>query len=109
MSRPGRSRADARALVARLNQEAAPLQGRKLLAPVLPGGRIRTRLAGLIDEFTPRGAVAGWGRFRPVNEREATFVREAFSWERATYLEHFPSRRDPGTRWNGRHVGGGLE
>src|SRR5262245_1694022 len=94
--------ADARALVAKLAARAKALQGREVVAPLLPGGRIRTRLGGLVYEFKPRGDFVGWGRFRPVNEREAEPVGEAAPWQRAAYLALFPPLRvillwpDPG-------------
>jgi hypothetical protein len=98
----------ARALVAKLAARAKALQGREVLAPLLPGGRIRTRLGGLVYEFKPRGDFAGWGRFRPVNEREAEPVGEALPWQRAAYLALFPALRvillwpDPGAGPAGR-------
>ena len=46
----------ARELVARLNREAAALREREIVAPLLPGGRIRTRLGGLnLRVSVPRG------------------------------------------------------
>lgn len=84
---------DARAIVARLGREAAALLGRELLAPAVPGGRIRTRLGGLVYEFRLRGRFSGWGRFRPLSEREVEPVGEALPWERSAYLELFPALR----------------
>jgi hypothetical protein len=90
MAREPTGRVDARALVARLSREAQALQGREILAPLLPGGRIRTHLGGLVYEFRVRAAFVGWGRFRALDEREAQFIGEALPWERAAYLELFP-------------------
>jgi hypothetical protein len=84
---------DARALVARLSREAQELQGREILAPLLPGGRIRTRLGGLVYEFRPQSPFVGWGHFRPLDARTAEPVGEALPWERAAYLELFPLLR----------------
>jgi hypothetical protein len=86
-------RVDARALVARLSREAQALQGREILAPVLPGGRIRTRLGGLVYEFRPQSPFVGWGHFRPLDAHTAEPVGEALPWERAAYLELFPLLR----------------
>lgn len=105
--RPG---VDARALIAKLSKESAELQKREIIAPLLPGGRIRTRLSGMVHEFRPRGTFVGWGRFRPVSEREAELLGEALPWERGGYLELFPAlrmillwpasdERRPGTWW----------
>jgi hypothetical protein len=84
---------EARALVARLAAQGKALQGREILAPLLPGGRIRTRLGKLVYEFRPRGEFVGWGRFRPVNERQAEPVGAALPWQRGAYLELFPALR----------------
>ncbi|MEI6042845.1 MAG: hypothetical protein WCS37_00515 [Chloroflexota bacterium] len=84
---------DARALVARLNREGAALQEREIVAPLLLGGKIRTRHNGLVYQFKPKGNFTGWGRFHPVNEREAEVLGEALPWQRAAYLELFPALR----------------
>lgn len=101
---------DVRALISRLSQESKQLLEREIIAPLLPGGRIRTRLNGMVYEFKPKGRFVGWGRFRPLNEREAGALGEALPWERGKYLEQFPAlrvillwpdqdRRRPGTWW----------
>src|SRR5579883_1562598 len=84
---------DPRALIARLNQEGQQLLSREIIAPLLPGGRIRTRVGGLIYEFKVRERFVGWGRFRPLNEGEAQVLGEALPWERGGYLELFPTLR----------------
>lgn len=84
---------DARALVAKLSRESAALRAREIFAPLLPGGKIRTRLSGLVYDFKPVGNFSGWGNFRPRNEREAELSSEAAPWERGTYLELFPALR----------------
>src|SRR5579883_2261327 len=71
---------DPRALIARLNQEGQQLLNREIIAPLLPGGRIRTRVGGLIYEFKVRERFVGWGRFRPLNEGEAEVLGEALLW-----------------------------
>lgn len=84
---------DPRALIARLNQESQQLLKREIIAPLLPAGRIRTRLSGLVYEFRVRERFVGWGRFQPVNEHEAKPLSEASPWERGSYLELFPLLR----------------
>lgn len=91
--RPTPKNVDPRALIARLNQESKALLEREIIAPLLPGGRIRTRVGGLVYEFKPRERFAGWGRFRPLNESEAEPLGEALPWERGAYLELFPVLR----------------
>ncbi len=84
---------DPHALIARLGQESKRLLEREIIAPLLPEGRIRTRLNGLVYEFRVRERFVGWGRFCPLNEREAQPVGEAQPWERGNYLELFPLLR----------------
>lgn len=91
--RPAPQHVDPHALIARLSQESKQLLEREIIAPLLPGGRIRTRVSGLVYEFKPRERFIGWGRFRPVNEREAEPLGEALPWERSAYLELFPALR----------------
>lgn len=104
------SKPDPRAIVARLSKESSALLQRELIAPLLPGGKIRTRLGGMIYEFKPKGKFVGWGRFRPINEWEAELLGEALPWQRGAYLELFPALRvillwpesnpkHPGTWW----------
>ncbi len=99
---------DPRALIARLNREAEQLREQEIIAPLLVGGRIRTRLRGLVYEFKVRQRFTGWGRFQPVSESEAEVRGEVLPWERGAYLELFPllrvvllwpdrSGRSPGT------------
>src|SRR5258708_31750221 len=91
--KPAPKPVDPRTLIARLSQESQQLLTREIIAPLLPGGRILTRLDGLIYEFKSRERFVGWGRFRPVNEREAEPLGEALPWERGGYLELFPVLR----------------
>ncbi len=105
-----KSEVNVRTLIAKLSKESAALQQREIIAPLLPGSRIRTRLGGMIHEFKPQSEFVGWGRFRPVNEREVGVLGEALPWERSSYLELFPALRivllwpasatmPPGTWW----------
>ena len=108
--RKPKPKVDVHKLISRLNAESKTLLEREIIAPLLPGGRIRTRLGGMIYEFKLRGEFAGWGHFRPISEREAELLGEALPWERGTYLEQFPALRmillwpdpdpgRPGTWW----------
>src|SRR5437764_1589146 len=63
----------------------------EFLAPVLRGGRIQIRIAGVICTLQIQPAdFAGWGVFRPISHAEATVVRQAKLAERRSYLELFP-------------------
>jgi hypothetical protein len=63
----------------------------EFLAPVISGGQIQVRIAGVICTLrpSPRDFV-GWGVFRPSSHAEATMVRPAKLAERQRYLELFP-------------------
>src|SRR4051812_28973819 len=88
-----KAKVNARALVEKLNKQSAALQEQEILAPLLPGGRIRTRVDGLVYEFKPKERWVGWGRFQPVNQHEAVPLGEAMPWQRSDYLHLFPALR----------------
>jgi hypothetical protein len=63
----------------------------EFLAPVVRGGRVQVRIAGVICTLRIRPAdFEGWGIFRPASHSEATLARAAKLAERARYLELFP-------------------
>jgi hypothetical protein len=84
---------DALALIKQLGEQAKELLVRELVAPLVPRGRIRSRIGGVVYEFLPTKPFVGWGRFRPVSERKAEPLGEALPWEREQYLEQFPALR----------------
>src|SRR5258708_17470618 len=84
---------DVRLLIKRLNNEGKQLLEREIIAPLLPKGKIRTRINGMVYELKSKGRFVGCGHFRALNEREAEPLGEAFPWERATYLEQVPALR----------------
>ncbi len=88
-----RSRDRARDLVAKLAARATALREREIIAPVLPGAKVRTRLDGLVYEFSATRPYSGWGVFRPVSELAVEPVGEALPWQRGAYLELFPKLR----------------
>jgi hypothetical protein len=63
----------------------------EFLAPVVKGGEVRVRVAGVVCKLrvTP-GDFEGWGVFRPVSQSAAELVREPGLAERRKYLELFP-------------------
>lgn len=93
MTQQRKPKIDPRSLVAKLSQDGRGLLQREIVAPILPGGKIRTQLNGMVYEFRPRSEFVGWGRFRPLNEREAEVLGDALPWERGAYLELFPLLR----------------
>ncbi|MBW4472334.1 MAG: hypothetical protein KME45_18305 [Stenomitos rutilans HA7619-LM2] len=80
-----------------LNQIAsaeAQLRSTQFLAPCVRGGRVHTRVAGMVYTFTPQPQVfEGWGIFQPVNEQTATLVEEAELPQISTYLQQFSTIR----------------
>lgn len=93
MQRRDSGKTGARELVERLNAAGRALCERVLIAPVMPGGRIRTRIEGLVYEFRLSERFVGWGRFRPLNARVVEPAGEALPWQRGAYLELFPALR----------------
>ncbi len=93
MTHERKSKIDPRSLIAKLSKDSRELLQREIIAPLLPGGKIRTQLNGMVYEFRPRSEFVGWGRFRPLNEREAEVLGDALPWERGAYLELFPLLR----------------
>jgi hypothetical protein len=63
----------------------------EFLAPVLRGGNVQVRIAGVICSLGIRPAdFEGWGVFRPASHSDAELVRQARLAERQRYLELFP-------------------
>ena len=74
MTRPD----DIRDLLNNMAAQEAQARETTFLAPCVCGGRVRTRLAGIVQTFMPRPRdFEGWGIFRPANERTAALVEEA--------------------------------
>ncbi len=72
----------------------AQLSTTQFLAPCVKGGRVRTRVAGMIYTFSPKPRkFEGWGIFQAVDEKTATVVEEADLPQIAEYLQHFPQIR----------------
>ena len=88
-----RQRRDALALARKLSADGKELLTREIIAPLVPGARIRTAISGVVYEFAPDKPFSGWGCFRPRDERMASRTREALPWERLEYLEQFKPLR----------------
>ncbi|MEH1848242.1 MAG: hypothetical protein V7L25_25505 [Nostoc sp.] len=72
----------------------AQLSATLFLAPCVKGGRVRTRVAGMVYTFTPKPSkFEGWGIFEAVDEKTATVVEEADLPQIAEYLQNFPQIR----------------
>lgn len=81
-------------LLEKLGETRSRLAQTEFLAPCVKGGRIRTRVDGLVYDFevTPPD-FTGWGVFTPVSERAAKLVRKAKVAQVGGYLKLFPAFR----------------
>lgn len=85
---------DVRELLKHLAAEEEALRSCLFLAPCVRGGRVHTRVSGLIYSFivSPR-EFEGWAILRPKSEREAQLVEEACLEHISEYLRPFPAAR----------------
>ncbi|MBD2451203.1 hypothetical protein H6G76_29550 [Nostoc sp. FACHB-152] len=85
---------DIRKLINQIANAEAQLYTTQFLAPCVKGGRVRTKVAGMVYIFTPKPSkFEGWGIFQPVDVKTAIFVEEADLPQVAEYLQHFPQIR----------------
>lgn len=85
---------DIRKLLKQIASVEAQLQTTQFLAPCVKGGRVRTRVAGMVYTFTPKPQqFEGWGVFQPVDKQTATLLEEADLPQITTYLQQFPTIR----------------
>lgn len=86
--------ADIRKLINQIAIAEAQLSATQFLAPCVEGGRVRTRVAGMVYTFTPKPSkFEGWGIFQAVDEKTATVIEEADFPQIAEYLQNFPQIR----------------
>lgn len=72
----------------------AELYTTQFLAPCVQGGRVRTRVAGMVYTFTPKPSkFEGWGIFQPVDEKTATIIEAADLPQITEYLHNFSQIR----------------
>ncbi len=85
---------DIHQLMDQLALQEKALQKQTFLAPCLPGGQIRTRIAGLVYTFDPEPRNReGWGLFRPRNLATATWQKAATPYQIDDYLRLLPALR----------------
>lgn len=85
---------DIRKLLHQIASAEAQLQSTQFLAPCVKGGRVRTRVAGMVYTFTPKPRqFEGWGIFQPEDEQTATLIEDADLPQIAAYLQHFQTVR----------------
>ncbi|MDX1932205.1 MAG: hypothetical protein SFU56_06345 [Capsulimonadales bacterium] len=82
-----------RDMLARMAEAEAAFEGTRFVAPCPQGGRVRTRVAGIVRTFrTAPADFEGWGVFRPDGET-ARLVEEADLPLIDAYLSLFPRLR----------------
>jgi hypothetical protein len=78
-------------LLNRLAKQEQEFLSREFLAPMLRGGRVCVRIAGIVSQIKVSPAdFHGWGVFRPTSHTDAQLVRPATLAERQGYLNLFP-------------------
>lgn len=81
-------------LLGQLAAEEDEFLTRQFLAPVVGGGKVRVRIAGVVCTLAVQPAdFEGWGIFQPRSHTTAELVRSAQLGERQRYLELFPAVR----------------
>jgi len=81
---------DIRALLQQMANAETELRSTQFLAPCVRGGRVRTKVAGMVYTFVPKPPLfEGWGIFQPEDERTATLIEAADLPQIAAYLQHF--------------------
>ncbi|HIK30671.1 MAG TPA: hypothetical protein IGS17_16730 [Oscillatoriales cyanobacterium M59_W2019_021] len=81
-------------LLEQLAREEQQLRSTQFLAPCVKGGRVRTRVGGMVCTFAPQPRqFEGWGIFQVQTARIAALVEEADVFQVAEYLERFPRFR----------------
>lgn len=82
---------DVRRLLNELTTQEEALPQTRFLAPCVRGGRVRTRVSGLVYTFRPRPRdFQGWGIFQPLGTATARLVEEAGLPEVSEYLRRLP-------------------
>ena len=80
-----------------LNQIASAetqLHSAQFLAPCVQGGRVRTRVAGMVYTFIPKPRqFEGWGIFQPIDEQTTMLLEEADLPQIVAYLQNFQAVR----------------
>jgi hypothetical protein len=82
---------DIRKLINQIAAQEAKLSETQFIAPYVRGGKVCTRVAGMIYTFTPQPKkFEGWGIFQPESEKRAKLVEEADLFQIDDYLSQFP-------------------
>jgi hypothetical protein len=75
-------------LLKKIAAQESQLTETQFMAPCVGGGRVRTRVAGMVYTFaTKPGDFQGWGIFQPLDEKTAEVVEEPMLFQIEEYLE----------------------
>jgi hypothetical protein len=78
-------------LLNQISEQENQLLKTQFLAPYLPGGKLRTKVAGMVYTFTPQlHNFEGWGIFQPTSSKHAKLIETAGLPEIEEYLHKFP-------------------
>ncbi len=79
-------------LLNQIAKEEKELYDNEFIAPCVLGGKVRTKVSGLIMTFIPQpDNFEGWGIFKPLNNKIAEIVDEPILPQIGAYLKLFPS------------------
>lgn len=85
---------DIKKLLDRLVEQENSLPTTQFIAPCVKGGRVRTRVAGMVYTFVPKPRkFEGWGIFQPIDAKTAEAIEEADLIQTSEYLQQFPAFR----------------
>ncbi|MEL7038250.1 MAG: hypothetical protein AAFO04_21930 [Cyanobacteria bacterium J06592_8] len=81
-------------LINQFSESEEQLYSTQFIAPCVQGGKVKTRISGLIYTFTPQPRnFEGWGIFKPIDPKTVEVVEEAILPEIDEYLQQFKSCR----------------
>jgi hypothetical protein len=86
--------ADIRKLIQQLAAQEEELHSSQFIAPCVRGGKVRTRLRGMVYTFAPKPRnFEGWGIFQAVDKKTAQVTEEPGLPQIAAYLQHLQPLR----------------
>lgn len=80
---------DIRKLLNQIADAELQLRSTQFLAPCVKGGRVRTKVSGMVYTFTPPRQFEGWGIFQPLDEQQVTLIEQADLPQISAYLQQF--------------------
>lgn len=86
-----KARPDVRALIKKAAQDTRDVFETTIMAPVVPGCRVRVRIAGVVSEFdVDDREFLGWALLKPEAPGQATLIGEASPAQVKAYMELLP-------------------